>query len=227
MIPGFPRTAAAARYTVALPAVSDIESLLREGLTALGVSVTPALTGRFVTYLELLARWNRAYNLTSITDAEGMVVRHVLDSVTARPWLAGTAVLDAGSGAGLPGIPLALLEPDRRFTLADASGKKVRFLRQVVMELGLDHVTPVQVRLEAWQGEAPYDTVISRALASLGEFVTTCGHLAGDTGRLIAMKGRRPDAELAALRAPWRVTAVEPVVVPGLDAERHIVVMEH
>lgn len=209
-----------------MSAASDIETLLREGLTALGVSVTPALTGRFIAYLDLLVRWNRAYNLTSITDAEGMVVRHVLDSVTARPWLAGTTVLDAGSGAGFPGIPLALLEPDRRYTLVDASGKKVRFLRQVVMELGLDHVTPVQARLEDWRGEGPYDTVISRALASLAEFVTTCGHLAGDTGRLVAMKGRRPDAELAALPAPWRVTAVEPVSVPGLDAERHIIVLD-
>lgn len=210
-----------------MPAASNIEGLLREGLTTLGVSVTSALTGRFVAYIELLARWNRAYNLTSITDTGDMVVRHVLDSATARPWLAGTAVLDAGSGAGLPGIPLALLEPQRRFTLVDASGKKVRFLRQVVMELGLEHVTPVQARLEDWQGEGPYDTVICRALASLGEFVTTCGHLAGDRGRLVAMKGRRPDAELAALPAPWRVATIEPVTVPGLDAERHIVVMEH
>lgn len=187
----------------------------------------PGLAGRLAAYLDLLVRWNKAYNLTSITDAEGMVVRHILDSAVARPWLAGTTILDAGSGAGLPGIPLALLEPERRFTLVDASGKKVRFLRQVVMELKLPNVTPVQARLEGWHAESPFDTVISRALASLGEFVTTCGHLAGAGGRLVAMKGRRPDAEIAAVPAPWRVTAAEPVTVPGLDAERHIVVMEH
>lgn len=210
-----------------LPAPTDIERHLREGLSELGVCAAPGFAGRLAAYLDLLVRWNKAYNLTSITDAEGMVVRHILDSAVARPWLAGTTILDAGSGAGLPGIPLALLEPERRFTLVDASGKKVRFLRQVVMELKLPNVTPVQARLEGWHAESPFDTVISRALASLGEFVTTCGHLAGAGGRLVAMKGRRPDAEIAAVPAPWRVTAVEPVTVPGLDAERHIVVMEH
>jgi 16S rRNA (guanine527-N7)-methyltransferase len=198
---------------------------LRHGLAALGIDPAAALTARFAAYLDLLERWNRAYNLTSVTDRGQMIVRHLLDSAAAKPYLAGTAILDAGSGAGLPGIPLALLEPARHFTLVDSSGKKVRFLRQVVMELALDNVTPVQARLERWQAPTPFDTVICRAFASLADFVAACAHLCAPAGRLVALKGRRPDAEVALLPAPWRPAEIRPLAVPGLDAERHVVVL--
>ncbi len=186
----------------------------------------PVLDAAFTRYLELLQQWNRAYNLTSITGFDDMTVRHIRDSLSVQPFLAGTTVLDAGSGAGLPGIPLALAEPARRFTLVDSVGKKVRFLRQAITELRLANATAVQARLEEWQPPAPFDTVVCRAFGSLAAFAAACGRLAAPGGRLVAMKGRRPDAELAALPAPWRAVQVERVAVPGLDAERHIVVLE-
>ncbi len=208
------------------PAPSEVQQRLQDGLAQLGVEADAVLTGRLLQYLALLQKWNRAYNLTSITEPDDMVVRHLLDSVTARPFLAGAAILDAGSGAGLPGIPLALLEPGRQFTLLDSVGKKVRFLQQAVTELGLVNVAPVQARLEQWQPGRLFDTVVCRAFASLADFAAACGACVAPAGRLVAMKGHRPAAEIAAVPLPWRVTGVERVTVPGLDAERHIVVME-
>lgn len=203
----------------------DVEQRLEDGLVQLGLPADRALVDRLASYLRLLGQWNRAYNLTRITGPEDMVVRHLLDSLSARPWLAGSRILDAGTGAGLPGIPLALVEPARHFTLVDSVGKKLRFLRQAVLELGLANVTPLQARLEDCPAGS-MDTVISRALASLADFAASCGPLLVPGGRLVAMKGRHPGDELAALPAPWRATAVARVQVPGLDAERHIVVLE-
>ncbi|MCC7330200.1 MAG: 16S rRNA (guanine(527)-N(7))-methyltransferase RsmG [Gammaproteobacteria bacterium] len=203
----------------------DVGQRLREGLAQLGMPADAVLVGQLAGYLGLLEQWNRAYNLTRVTGLDDMAVRHILDSVTARPWLAGSRILDAGTGAGLPGIPLALLEPARRFTLVDSVGKKMRFLHQAVASLGLRNVTLLQARLEDCPAGSA-DTVVSRALASLADFVGSCGRLVAPGGRLVAMKGRRPDEELAVLPAPWRATTVGRVAVPGLDAERHIVVLE-
>lgn len=204
----------------------DVEQRLTEGLAQLGVPADENLTGALVRYLELIQQWNRAYNLTRITAMDDMALRHILDSVTARPYLQGGAILDAGTGAGLPGIPLALLEPTRHFTLVDSVGKKLRFLHQVVSDLRLTNVSLAQARLEAYSAAGQFDTVVCRALASLADFIAACGRLAAPGGRLLAMKGRRPDDELAALPAPWRASSVDRVQVPGLDAERHIIVLE-
>ncbi len=204
----------------------DVEQRLTDGLAELGIPADPALTAALVRYLSLLQQWNRAYNLTSITGLEDMVVRHILDSATARPFVAGAAVLDAGTGAGLPGIPLAVLEPARHFTLLDSVGKKMRFLHQAIAELSLPNVSLAQARLEDWQPAQSFDTVICRAFGSLADFATLCGRFLASAGRLVAMKGRHPADELAALPAPWRVGDVRRVQVPGLDAERHIVVLE-
>lgn len=204
----------------------DVEQRLTDGLAQLGVPADENLIGALVRYLELIQEWNRAYNLTRITAMDDMALRHILDSVTAQPYLRGGAILDAGTGAGLPGIPLALLEPARRFTLVDSVGKKLRFLHQVVSDLGLANVSLVQARLEAYPAAGQFDTVVCRALASLADFIAACGRLAAPGGRLLAMKGRRPDDELAALPAPWRASSVDRVQVPGLDAERHIIVLE-
>ena len=205
---------------------SEVEQRLHDGLAELGVAIDGTLTGRLLQYLLLLQQWNRAYNLTSLTELNDMAVRHILDSLTARPFLARATILDAGSGAGLPGIPLALLEPARSFTLLDSVGKKVRFLQQAVTELRLPNVVPVQARLEQWLPGTVFDTVMCRAFGSLAEFAAACGRFVAPAGRLVAMKGRRPTAEIAAVPSPWRVTVVERVTMPGLDAERHIVVME-
>lgn len=205
---------------------NEVQQRLHDGLAALGVAADAPLIAALVRYLQLLREWNRAYNLTRITEPDDMVVRHILDSAAAAPFLAGATVLDAGTGAGLPGLPLALLQPSRGFTLVDSVGKKIRFLQQVLLELRPRNVALAQARLEQWQPGEAFDTVICRAFSSLAEFAAVCGRHVAPQGRLVAMKGRRPDEEVARLPAPWRVACLERVEVPGLDAERHIVVME-
>ncbi|WKZ12624.1 MAG: 16S rRNA (guanine(527)-N(7))-methyltransferase RsmG [Gammaproteobacteria bacterium] len=209
------------------PLPAEVGRCLDAGLAQLGVPDSAGRAAALVRYLELLQRWNRAYNLTSVTEPRDMAVRHILDSVSARPFLAGARVLDAGSGAGLPGIPLALLEPARHFTLLDSVGKKVSFLRQAVLELRLANATPVQARLENWDAALAFDTVICRALGTLTAFASLCGRLLAPGGRLVAMKGRFPREELDELPRPWRVVEARRVTVPGLEAERHFVVLEH
>lgn len=176
-------------------------------------------------FLGLLDKWNQAFNLTSIRDPGEMVVRHVLDSLSARPFLQGERVLDVGCGAGLPGIPLALAEPGRRFTLLDSGLKKVRFVRQAIGELGISNACAVQTRIEDYAPMQLFDTVASRAFASLPDFIGGAAHLVAPGGRLLAMKGRLPVDELAALPDGWVVDAVTAVQVPGLDAERHMIVI--
>jgi 16S rRNA (guanine527-N7)-methyltransferase len=205
---------------------TDAEQRLTDGLTELGAPADPAVVAALLRYLALLRTWNRAYNLTRITGLEDMIVRHVLDSVSARVHLAGSTVLDAGTGAGLPGIPLAILDPARRFTLLDATGKKINFLHQAVTDLRLSNVTLARARLEHWQPAQSFETVICRALGTLAEFIALCGRFLAPAGRLVAMKGRRPAEELRAVSVPWRVATVERVTVPGLAAVRHIVVLE-
>ena len=205
---------------------TDVEQRLMDGLAQLGLRPDPALTGALMQFLALLQKWNRAYNLTSIDDLNDMAVRHILDSATARPFLLGDSVLDAGTGAGVPGIPLALLDPGRQFILVDSVGKKIRFLRQVVAELAIPNVELAQARLETFKPVRRLDTVICRALTTLQEFTQLCGRLVGPAGRLVAMKGRYPADEVNDVLAPWRVTDVKRVIVPGLDAERHLVVIE-
>lgn len=204
----------------------DLEKRLNEGLAQLGVPADAGLDRPLARYLALIQQWNRVYNLTSITDLDDMVVRHILDSATARPFLSGVAILDAGTGAGLPGIPLSMLEPARRFTLLDSVGKKMRFLHQVVSELKLSNITLAQARLEDWKPPGLFDTVICRAVTTLAEFATLCGRFLAPGGRLVAMKGRHPADEIAEVTIPWRVSEARRVTVPGLDAERHIVVLE-
>ncbi len=204
---------------------TEVERRLDEGLAQLGVPAGSGRTAELMRYLELLRHWSRAYNLTSVTDPHDMAVRHILDCASARPFLAGVNVLDAGSGPGLPGIPLALLEPARRFTLLDSAGKKVNFLQQAVLELKLVNVVPVQARLETWDAAQRFDTVICRALGTLAAFADLCGRFLATGGRLVAMKGRYPRGEIDALPPPWEVAEARRVTVPGLDAERHIVVL--
>ncbi|OQX08110.1 MAG: 16S rRNA (guanine(527)-N(7))-methyltransferase RsmG [Thiothrix lacustris] len=173
-------------------------------------------------YLQLLQRWNKVFNLTAVRDPAEMQSLHIADSISVAPFLRGKSCLDVGSGAGLPGIPLAILQPDRQFTLLDTNGKKTRFIQQAVLELGLPNVKVVQTRVESWQPAAPFDAIISRAFASLHDFVSFTGKHVAENGILYAMKGRYPASELAELPAGWRVTAQHPLHVPGLDAERHL-----
>jgi 16S rRNA (guanine527-N7)-methyltransferase len=154
---------------------------------------------RLIAFLALLLRWNRAYNLTAVRDPAQMVPRHLLDSLAVLPWITRGPVLDAGTGAGLPGIPLALARPGLQFTLLDGNGKKTRFVRQAVLELGLDNVAVVHSRLEAYRPGPKFATITARAVASLSELFDSCAHLAAADARLLALKGRLPAQEIAAL----------------------------
>jgi len=207
-----------------MPPASPAE-LLRAGLARLP---GPPLDGQradvLLRYLDLLQRWNRSYNLTAISDPRAMVTHHLLDSLSVSPWVPEGRLLDAGTGAGLPGVPLAVARPELRVTLLDSAGKKIRFLNQVRRELGLENIEPVQARLETWQPLQPFSAVISRAFASLAAFAQAARAMAGEAV-LLAMKGRYPAAELAGLPDWVSVRSVEKLEVPGLQEDRHLVIM--
>lgn len=205
--------------------MASLAESLRAGLAQLpGPALDAAQVAQLLAYLDQLARWNRTYNLTAVRDPAEMVTRHILDSLTVLPWIPGGRLLDAGTGAGLPGIPLAIALPELRVTLLDSAGKKVRFLRHVCRELPLGNAEPLQARLETYAAEAPYDAIVSRAFASLAAFASAARHLAG-AAPLLAMKGRYPEEELAALPDWVRLESVEALAVPGLQEQRHLVIM--
>ncbi len=196
---------------------------LREGLVALGLDLDDTTQAALLRYAMLLRRWNRVYNLTAVDDPGAIVTRHLLDALAVLPWVPEGRLLDVGSGAGLPGLPLALARPELDVTLLDASGKRVRFLRQAVIELGLANAHPLQARAEAHRPQRRYDAVITRAFANISDMLSACRHLVADAGVILAMKGQRPDEELAALPPDIVLRDVVPLAVPGLDAARHLV----
>lgn len=199
---------------------------LSQLLSAANISLSDQQKQQLVGYVELLHKWNKAYNLTSVRDPQEMLVRHILDSIVVNPYLKGERFIDVGTGPGLPGIPLAIVRPEAHFTLLDSLGKRVRFLRQVQFALGLSNVEPVQSRVEAFNGEPPFDGVISRAFASLNDMVSWCHHLPAKEGRFYALKGQRPDDEIAVLPPQFRVTDVIALRVPELEGERHLVTIQ-
>jgi len=201
--------------------ITRLASLLK----AAGISLSDQQKEQLVAYVGLLDKWNKAYNLTSVRDPQQMLVRHILDSIVVAPHLKGERFIDVGTGPGLPGIPLAIVLPQAHFTLLDSLGKRVRFLRQVQHELGLPNITPVQSRVEAFPSEPPFDGVISRAFASLQDMVNWCHHLPSAQGQFYALKGVRPDDEIASLPAGFRLVSVEALQVPELDGERHLVII--
>lgn len=196
---------------------------LETGLAAMELALSAAQQDALVAYLELLHRWNAAFNLSAVREPVAMVTRHVLDSLVLLPWLSDERLLDVGSGAGLPGVPLAVAAPRLRVTLLDSQGKKLRFLRQVRTELGLGHVTVVGARMENWSPDECFDTVTARACTRLDRLVAQAGHLVADDGCILAMKGRFDAVtETAQLPSAWRYHLTG-VSVPGLEAERSIV----
>jgi len=192
---------------------------------ALGVALADAQVATLERYLDLLEKWNRVYNLTAIRERSRMVTHHLLDSLAVLPHLRGPRVLDVGSGAGLPGIPIAVANPALQVTLLESNHKKSAFLTQAVAELQLANVQVVTERVESWQPEARFDTIVSRAFAELGEFVSLAGRLLAPQGVLAAMKGVHPFEEIERLPQGFRVQQVVRLRVPGLDAERHLVLM--
>jgi len=191
-----------------------------------GITLTDHQKSQLVAYVEMLHKWNKAYNLTSVRNPDEMLVRHILDSIVAAPHLQGERFIDVGTGPGLPGIPLAIVLPDAHFTLLDSLGKRVRFLRQVQHELKLTNITPVQSRVEDFSAVPPFDGVISRAFASLTDMVSWCHHLPGPDGRFYALKGLIPSDEIALLSIDLSVESVIELSVPHLEGERHLVVVK-
>jgi 16S rRNA (guanine527-N7)-methyltransferase len=199
---------------------------LRERAGALGVALDAAAAAQLLRLLDELEQWNRAYNLTAITAREAMVSAHLLDSLAASADLAGTRIADLGTGAGFPGLPLAIVHPERQFTLIDGTAKKVRFVAHAARTLGLKNVEALHARAEDLRPPQPFDTILARAVATLAELAALARPLAGPGTRLVAYKGQRPDAELTALPPDWELLDVRMVRVPGLAAERSLVTLK-
>ena len=206
-------------------ASADLAPTLARGLTQLGLDLPDAVQAKLLQFVALLAKWNRAYNLTAVREPAAMLPRHLFDSLAVLPHLQGPRVLDVGSGAGLPGIPLALARPDMQFTLLDSNGKKTRFMTQAVTELGLPNVSVVQSRVEDYRAPVSFDTVITRAFAAVAEVVAATGRLCAPQGQLLLMKGAYPITELEALPPGYTLREAIRLQVPGLDAERHVLVI--
>jgi len=204
---------------------ADLRAPLEAGLVRLGLD--PALATPLLAYLALLLRWNKTYNLTAVRDPHEMVTKHLLDSLAMHPYVdaiaaRGGALADLGTGAGLPGIPLAIVKPGLRVTLVESNGKKARFMREAVRQLGLKDVRVAESRIEALAQPGAYDAITARALATLPLILELGGHLLKPDGELLAMKGVHPVDEIAELPAGWEVRGSHPLTVPGLDAERHL-----
>ena len=197
---------------------------LRAGMAELALAPTPAAVEAMLDYIELLARWNGTYNLTAVRDPQAMVAHHLLDSLAVAHLVRGERLADIGSGAGLPGIPLAIVAPELSVTLIDSNGKKTRFLREAVRALRLDNVRIEAQRVEAVRGE--FDTVTARAFSALGEMVRLAGHLLAADGILLALKGQLHKDEILELPAGFSVAEVKALRVPGLAAARHAVIIQ-
>lgn len=198
---------------------------LNAGLAELGLELPEERRALLLAYLALMAKWNKVYNLTAIRDQERMLSQHLLDSLAVFPHIQGNNILDVGSGGGLPGIPLAIAMPEKKVTLLDSNQKKTTFLKQAAIELKLTNVTVVCDRVENYQAEPKFDTIVSRAFSDLASFAKLASHLCAPNGIMLAMKGVYPHEEAAQLPATIAIEKVIPLKVPMLEAERHLVVM--
>jgi 16S rRNA (guanine527-N7)-methyltransferase len=194
--------------------------ILTAGLEALSLTLTEAQIEQLLAFIKLLAKWNKAYNLTAIRKLEDMVALHLLDSLAILPHIHGQRVIDIGTGAGLPGIPLAICLPDVQFTLLDSNAKKTRFVQQAILELKLPNASVYHSRVEDYQPEVGFDTVTTRAFASLSVIIDVTRHLLAENGIVLAMKGQQLADELAQIN---QATTLIPIVVPGVEAERYVV----
>lgn len=207
----------------ASPTRESLQQQLSDGIAALGLALPADALSRMLDYLGLLQRWNAHYNLTAVREPAAMVTRHLLDSLAVLPHVCGASLADLGAGAGLPGIPLGIAAPQRSLTLVDSNGKKARFMRAAVRELGLANAEVLESRVEAVDGS--FDCIVTRAFSSVSDMLVAGGHLLASTGVWLALKGRDPQFELTALPEGFRVEAVRPLTVPGLDADRHVVII--
>jgi 16S rRNA (guanine527-N7)-methyltransferase len=202
------------------------EALLDEGVSLLGFDVPSEVRQKLLEWLGLLVKWNAAFNLTAIRDPQEMVIKHLLDSLVIHPWIVAEDILDVGTGAGLPGIPLALMNPHRHFTLLDSNGKKTRFIVQSKLALGLDNVEVIQTRIEEHARQRRHPLIVSRAFSSLQDFVRLASPAVAPGGRLLAMKGQLPDEELSAPEVAAMRPDVIPLQVPLLPDARHLIILQ-
>ncbi len=206
--------------------MNDIEKRIAAGITALGQTLPAGAVGKLARLLSELERWNKRLNLTAIREPQQMVSGHVLDSLSLRPFLEGARIADVGTGAGFPGLPLAITEPQRQFLLLDGNARKIAFVKHMIAELALDNVTAIQARAEDFSADGPFDTVLARALATLARMVELCAHLVAENGVLLAAKGKYPAEELEDLKkhqADWDFRVIE-LQVPDLPQQsRHLV----
>lgn len=200
----------------------DLLSKLNQLLVKTDIDLTEKQKQQLVDYVGLLAKWNKAYNLTSVRDPQQMLIRHIMDSIVVSGQLNGTKFIDVGTGPGLPGVPLAIVRPDSHFVLLDSLGKRIRFLKQVQHELGLTNIEPVQSRVEEYRIENGFDGVISRAFASLNDMLGWCHHLPSSEGRFYALKGVIRDDEMV-LPEGFVIESITELEVPELDEQRHLV----
>lgn len=203
---------------------SDLLGTLQAGADSLGLSLDDKTAQRLLAYVDLIEKWNRVYNLTAVKGRRNMVIRHVLDSLTVLPHLCGERLLDIGTGAGLPGIPLALASPQLEVVLLDSNAKRIRFLRQCAAQLQLGNVTTIQSRVEEYRSQEKFDTLVSRAYSTLGAMIESSGQLLSDSGCIIAMKGHWPGEESTILPKGFHIDRVIDTHVPYLNEQRHLVV---
>lgn len=201
----------------------SLETLLSIGLEQMDLTLSVETQTKLLEFISLLEKWNRIYNLTAVRDPQQMLTHHILDSLAIRPYISGPRVLDIGSGAGLPGIPLAMTRPDLEFVLLDANAKKTRFMIQAIGTLGLNNIEVVHARVEKYRPERKFDTLIARAFAGMAEILAATAHLGNPHSEFLAMKGVYPQSELDLLPSNFTVTEIHKLHIPGLDAKRHLV----
>jgi 16S rRNA (guanine527-N7)-methyltransferase len=197
-----------------------------EGAREMGVALAPADSARLLLLLDELVLWNRRFNLTAITDRQKMITHHLLDSLSVHADLRGQVVADVGTGAGFPGLPLALANPSREFTLIDSSNKKVRFVAHAAALLQLNNVAPLHARVEMLRPSTPFDTVVARAFAPLPDILELVAPLCGPATRVLAMKGKPRDEEISGISAGWRIMEQRELAIPGLAEARSLIVLE-
>ncbi len=195
---------------------------LKHRLSKLTLSVSESQCEKLVDFVLMMHKWNKAYNLTSVRDPEQMLVKHILDSIVIGPHLDRDTYIDVGTGPGLPGIPLAIIHPDKQFVLLDSLGKRVRFMKQAGFDLGLTNITPVQSRVESYSSHLKLDGVLSRAFASLKDMLYWCQHLVDSEGEFLALKGQFPEQEIEQMPTDFKIIETIALTVPDLEGERHL-----